>query len=68
MRRTIDGLSYGGDSILARRNARVVPPPPSRRNIERNLREAIWEEKRGNHKTAMFYLEWAIEEEENLRG
>ena len=68
MGRTIDGLSYGGDSILARRNARVVPPPPSRRNIERNLREAIWEEKRGNHRAATIYLEFAIKEEEELRG
>ena len=68
MRRTIDGLSYGGDSISARRNSRVVPPPPSRRNIERNLREAIWEERRGNHRAATIYLEFAIKEEEELRG
>jgi len=68
MRRTIDGLSYGGDSLWARTIARKVQPPPSKRNVERSLREALWEEERGNHKAATFYLEWAIEEEEKLRG
>tara|TARA_R110000824_G_scaffold11496_2_gene50107 strand:- start:1726 stop:1929 length:204 start_codon:yes stop_codon:yes gene_type:complete len=60
---TVDGLSYG-----AKCWRESGPQRPSRENVERNIREAVWEEARGNHEAATFYLEWAVEEERNLRG